>query len=92
MIVGLMRIEIFISDANNLKDKRGVMRSLLENIRRRFNVSVIEEGNIKWRRGTIGIGNVATNRVSCSRTLNKVLEFIKSDPRIEIIDYTVELL
>lgn len=92
MTIGLMRIEIFISDANNLKDKRGVMRSLIENVRRKFNVSVIEEGNVKWRRGIVNIVHISTNRASCNSELNRVIDFIKSDPRVEIINYNIELL
>jgi len=92
MTVGLMRVEIFISDANNLKDKRGVMRSLIETMRKKFNVSVIEEGNVKWRRGIINVAHISTNRAKCNSALNKVIDFIRSDPRVEIINYNIELL
>lgn len=92
MTVGLMRIELFISDANNLKDKRGVMRSVVDNLRRKFNVSVVEEGNERWQRGVLGIVNISSDRAKCNSTLNKVIEFIKSDPRVEVIDYSIELL
>jgi len=92
MTIGLMRMEIFISDANNLKDKRRVMRSLIQTIRRRFNVSVMEEGNVKWQRGVIGIAHISSSRMGCNSALNKVLDFVKSDHRVEIIDYNIELL
>ncbi len=92
MTIGLMRIEIFISDANNLKDKRVVMRSLIDTMRKKFNVSVIEEGNVKWRRGIINVAHISTNSAKCNSTLNKVIEFIKSDPRVEIINCNIELL
>lgn len=92
MTIGLMRIEIFISDANNLKDKRGVMRSLIDNVRRKFNVSVMEEGNVKWRRGIINVVHISTNRAKCNSALNKVIDFLRTDPRVEIINYNIELL
>jgi uncharacterized protein YlxP (DUF503 family) len=92
MTIGLLRIELLIIDANNLKDKRGVMRSMVDNLRRRFNISVIEEGNTKWRRAIISIAHLSSNRGRCNGTLNKIVDYIRENPRVEIINYSIELL
>jgi|YelNatPaOPRAMG01_1025707.scaffolds.fasta_scaffold133747_2 uncharacterized protein YlxP (DUF503 family) len=92
MTIGLLRIELLIIDANNLKDKRGVMRSIIDNLRRRFNISVLEEGNNKWRRTILSIAHLSSNRAVCSGALNKIVDYIRENPRVEIINYSIELL
>jgi len=92
MTIGLLRIELLIVDANNLKDKRGVIRSLLDNLRRRFNISVLEEGNDKWRRAIISISLLSSNRRKCNSALNKIVDYMKENPKIEVINYSIELL
>lgn len=91
MTIGYLRIELFVSDANNLKDKRGVIKGLLDSVRRRFNVSAIEESNDKWQQATIGIACVGLNKAECNCTLDKLLEFINGNPRVKVLDYSLEL-
>jgi uncharacterized protein YlxP (DUF503 family) len=92
MTIGLLRIELLIVDANNLKDKRGVMRSIIDNLRRRFNISVLEEENNKWRRAIICVAHLSSNRRKCSSALNKIVDYVRENPKIEIINYSIELL
>ncbi|MGB9877211.1 MAG: DUF503 domain-containing protein [bacterium] len=92
MTIGLLRIELLVVDASNLKDKRGVMRSIIDSLRRRFNVSVIEEGNAKWRRAVISVAHLATSRGRCNGVLNKVVDYIRENPKVEIINFSIELL
>ena len=42
--MGLCRVDLFIPGASSLKDRRSVVRSLLEQCRRRFNLSAAELG------------------------------------------------
>jgi len=42
MPVGLLTLELHIPDAQSLKDKRQVLRSLKDKLRREFNVAVAE--------------------------------------------------
>jgi uncharacterized protein len=53
MPVGLLTLELHIPDAQSLKDKRQVLRSLKDKLRRQFNVAVAELiiticGNGRW--------------------------------------------
>jgi uncharacterized protein YlxP (DUF503 family) len=42
MQIGLLTLEIHISEAQSLKDKRQVLRSLKDRLRAHFNVAVAE--------------------------------------------------
>jgi uncharacterized protein YlxP (DUF503 family) len=44
MVVGIATIELEVTDAMTLKDKRQVLRSLLQRIKNAFNVSADDAG------------------------------------------------
>ena len=60
MAVGWVRIEIVLPEAGSLKDRRQVVRSIKDRLRRQFNVSVAEldEDRDLWQRATLGIAAV----------------------------------
>ena len=63
MFVGVSRIELHVSGARSLKDKRQVMKSLAHKIGHRFNVSVSEiDHHELWQRGTLAVAHVANNQ------------------------------
>lgn len=39
-VIGLCTLDLFMGEANSLKDKRRILKSMLEKIRSRFNVSI----------------------------------------------------
>ncbi|MCH8272885.1 MAG: DUF503 domain-containing protein, partial [Candidatus Marinimicrobia bacterium] len=43
-ILGLLQLEIFLPESQSLKDKRSVIKSLRETVRKRFNVSIAKTG------------------------------------------------
>ena len=60
MIVGLLTLDLHIPESNSLKAKRTVIKSLIDRIRNKFNVSVSEvDANNLWQRSVIGISLVA---------------------------------
>lgn len=60
MFVAIGRFEIFIEHSGSLKDKRRVLRSMTETLRRRFNAAVSEvDYQDKWQRAAIGVACVS---------------------------------
>lgn len=93
MTVGLLTAEIGIEEANSLKDKRQVLRSLIAHLRNTFNVSVAEVADQDvWRRATIGIAVVATDVRYATEVLDKVVDHIERDPRADLGHYEIEML
>ena len=86
MVVGLLQVEVHLPMAQSLKDKRSVVKSLKDQIRGRFNVSVAEvDANEMWQRATVGLSTVGDSRTYVDRILNEVTEWIRSTRLVELI-------
>ena len=78
----------------SLKDKRRVVSSVRERVRRRFNVSIAEVDLMDARQtAVIGIACVSNSAVLSEQILERVLNFIESErPDAEVIGWEVETL
>lgn len=86
MIVCSCEIEILIYESNSLKEKRHVIKSIIERIKSKFNASVAEVGyNELWNRSLIGIAVVSNNKGLCEASISKIITFIDNDERVEIL-------
>lgn len=93
MTVGILTVSIMISESNSLKDKRQVVRSLVETLRQRFNVSVAEVGEQNsWRHAIIGVTCVSGDGSVADAVLNKIMDHIRSNPRVEVTDMQMEFV
>lgn len=76
MVVALLSLELFIAGAQSLKDKRMVLRSLKDRLRR-FNVAVAElEHQDLWQRAGLGVVTIAGSEALAGRELQGVLDEI----------------
>lgn len=92
MFVGTCEIEIIIYESNSLKEKRHVLKSIIERIKSRFNVSVSEVGhNELWNRAMIGIAVVSNSKLLCESSIANVMDFLDNDDRIEVINHFKEV-
>lgn len=93
MFVGISQLELFIPESGSLKSKRFVLKSIKTRIRNKFNVSVAEvENNDKWQRATLGVSTISNDKKIIDSTFNQVLNLIEADGRVEVIDYSTEIL
>ncbi len=93
MTVGVLQLELNIGDAMSLKDKRRVVLSLKDRIAHSHNVSIAEVGALdEHRRAIIGIAMVANDRAYVEGGLSKLVDFVKTVPSVNLIDYQIELL
>lgn len=90
MVVGVLRLTLYIHGASSLKDKRQVLRKVTDRLRARFNVSVAEVGdNDLWQKAIVGIAAVANDH----RFVNEVLDKCVRDAEqiAEIVDREMEI-
>ncbi|WP_326908781.1 DUF503 domain-containing protein [Sedimentibacter sp. MB31-C6] len=93
MIVGTCEIELLIFESNSLKEKRHVIKSIIERIKSRFNVSIAEiDYHELWNRSLLGVAVVSNKKSICESSISKVIEFIDNDERVEIISNFKEVL
>lgn len=93
MIVGAAVIELHVHGSQSLKEKRGVVRSVVQRLRNRFNVSVAEVGGQDtWQRAVLGIASTGNDRTYVRGQLMKALEFVEDLHLAEVTGGDVELL
>jgi hypothetical protein len=91
MVVGVLEVSLHIPDAQSLKDKRRVIQSLKDRIRRRFNVSLAEtDGQDTWQRCSLAAAMVAAQRAAVERELQQVLSVIEGQPEIALTEHWIE--
>ena len=74
MPVGLLTLELHLADAQSLKDKRQVLRSLKERLRANFNVAVAElEFEDTWQRSVVGVVTLSNEEQHVEEALQRVL-------------------
>jgi uncharacterized protein YlxP (DUF503 family) len=97
MFVGVLRLTLHLPDPGSLKSKRHLLRSALDRIKARYNVSVAEvDGNDLWQRAVVGVAAVGNDHAFVNETLDKVAGFVASmhggqlvitDRAMEIVPY-----
>ncbi len=93
MQIGTLVLTLQLAEGNSLKDKRQVIKSLVETTRRKFNVSVAEIAELNsWRRAVIGIAVVSNKRTYCNQVLDKVLDYVESHPEFDVAGVEMEFL
>jgi uncharacterized protein YlxP (DUF503 family) len=90
-MLGYYQIEIFIPGALSLKDKRFVVQSLKDKVKKKFNVSVAElDGSETWQRSVIGMAMVSNDHGIIENSFDKIIRMLDQDARFEIIDRQIE--
>ena len=93
MTIGVLQLEISITDAMSLKDKRRVVKSIKDRISHGHNVSIAEVGALdEHRRSILGIAMVSNDARYVEGALSKLVDFVRSVPQISLMDYQIELL
>jgi len=91
MHIGAQTFYLEITDGRTLKDKRQVVRSLLDRARAHFRVAAAEVDHLdspRW--ATIAVVTVARERAQANRTLEGVAELVEAEPRAVILERKVE--
>jgi uncharacterized protein len=93
MPVGLLTLELYIPDAQSLKDKRQVLRSLKDRLRREFNVAVAElDHHDIWQRSVVGVVTLSNEEKHVAEVLQKVLDGADRILGSFLINQSVEIL
>lgn len=93
MILGICTCEIFIFNANSLKSKRSVIKSIINKSKNRFNISIAEVGeNDKWQKSVIAFSTISNDKKIVEESMEKVIDFFDSYSEIEIVNITREII
>src|SRR5579884_660106 len=85
MHIGTLTIQLRLHDTQSLKDKRQIVKSLIETTRHKFNVSIAEVDDLdSIRRATIGVAVVANDKRYLNQVLDKVVDVMEANPAVDV--------
>ena len=92
MIVGTLRIRLAVYESYSLKDKRRAIQGVKERMRHRFNVSVAEvDARDARQRAVLGVAVVGTDTAGVHRSLDKLLDWLRRQGRVSLVDMEREV-
>jgi uncharacterized protein YlxP (DUF503 family) len=78
--------DVVLGDVHSLKGKRGLVRPLVADLRRRFDVAAGETGHVDLhRRAEIGVAVVAPDAAHCIEVLDACERFVAARPEFELL-------
>ena len=93
MVIGVLRLTLFLSESGSLKGKRRILRSIKDRLRSQFNVSVAEvDHQDLWQKAELAIALAAADREYADKVLQTILGKVESWRLAEVIDVEVEIL
>ncbi len=93
MVVGLLTIELFLAESNSLKEKRRIVKSLLDRLSSRFNVSCAEVSERDtWQRASLAVVHVNTSQAFADRTLSHAASLVEQSGMAELLDTHITYL
>jgi uncharacterized protein YlxP (DUF503 family) len=86
MHVVSMEVELRLRDVHSLKEKRSVIKPILDGAHRRFSVAAAEVGHQdSLRRATLGMAAVSGRPGHARDVIDSVERFVWSFPEIEVL-------
>ncbi len=93
MVVGVCTIDLHLPGIGSLKGKRQILLSLKERIKNTYNVSIAEvDANDLWQRAVLGVACVANDGRHVNQVLDSVLNAVRANPSVELVQHHTELL
>lgn len=87
MYIAALTCDVLLGDVHSLKQKRGVVRPLVAELRRRFpGVAVSETGHLDLhRRAEIGVAVVSATASNATEVLEEIERLVAYRPEIELL-------
>jgi uncharacterized protein len=85
VIIASLEMNLRLEGCESLKDKRRILRSLLDKSRNQFHVSIAEvDDHDLWRNACIGVACVSNNAIQAKSVLQQVLELFETAPAVQV--------
>jgi uncharacterized protein YlxP (DUF503 family) len=86
MWVGSLELDLLLGDVHSLKEKRSLVRPLVAELRRRFEVSVAEVDHLDLhRRAAVGVAVVSGDQAHLVDVLDAVERTVAYRPEMELL-------
>jgi uncharacterized protein len=84
--VAALSVDLRLPNAHSLKEKRAVVKPIVEGCRRRYAVAAAEvDHQDRWQRAGLGVAAVSGTARRVSDVLDEVERFVWSFPEVEVL-------
>jgi uncharacterized protein len=91
--IGWLEFDLLLGDVHSLKEKRSVIRPVVAELRRKFNVSAAEtDSQDLHRRAGIGVAMAAPDRAHAVEVLDAAERLVAGHPEFELLSVRRDLL
>ncbi|MGB9741644.1 MAG: DUF503 domain-containing protein [candidate division WOR-3 bacterium] len=91
MSIGLLTVDCYLGESMSLKDKRRIILSLTDRLRKSFNIALCEvEYQDQWQRSKLAIVLINTDWRMLQQSSNKIIDIIERDGRVSILTTEIE--
>jgi hypothetical protein len=78
VVVGVLKLTLFLPENHSLKGKRGVIKRIKARVANEFNVSISEcDAQDLWQRAVLGVAQVGSDAPYVEGALRQVVRFIE---------------
>jgi hypothetical protein len=93
MFTGTLALDLLLGDVHSLKQKRSVVRPIVAELRRRYDVSAAEAGHLELhRRALVGVAVVAADAAHCREVLEACEGLVAQRPEVEVLSAHTSLI
>jgi len=86
MFVGTLGLDLLLGDVHSLKEKRSVVRPVVAELKRRFEVAAAEAGHLDLhRRAYVGVAVVGPDRGHCAEVLDACERLVAARPEVDLL-------
>ena len=92
MIIGTGKVYLFAEWSHSLKEKRMVVKSIIDKVQNKFNISIAEIENLdKHQSIVLGIACVSNSTKQSNSCIQNVIEFIERNTDALVLDSIIEI-
>jgi uncharacterized protein YlxP (DUF503 family) len=86
VFTGALALDVLLGDVHSLKEKRSVVRPIVSELKRKFEVSAAEAGHLDLhRRALIGVAVVAADAQHVRNVLDGCERLVAARPEVEVL-------
>ena len=92
MFTGALALDLLLGDVHSLKEKRSVVRPIVAELKRRYDVSAAEAGHLDLhRRALVGVSVVGADAEHVRRVLEACERLVAGRPEVEVLSARQQL-
>jgi uncharacterized protein YlxP (DUF503 family) len=86
VFTGTLALDLLLGDVHSLKEKRSVVKPIVSELRRKFEVAAAEAGHLELhRRALVGVAVVAADAAHVGQVLDACERLVETRPEVEVL-------